>query len=143
MRRAVVLGVLAALVVAAAAAPAPAATPADRKIASLQRQVRTLQKEVRALQREVRTLRALTVANYAADACLTASVADVLQATWATVDAYTFAQTGERIFRPEEASVPVRVDDRGACRAARVVRPANTDRPTTGVFEAIARFLFG
>ena len=131
MRRAVVLVMVVATLVPAA--PAPAATPTDRKIAALQRQVKALQKEVK-------TLRTAVVANYAADACLAASVADVFQATWLTVDAFAFAQTKERIFQRIEPLGYARVNDRGACNAVRVPRASNETVSTATVFEAIARF---
>ena len=81
MKRLIALGAVALV----AAAPASAATPTQR-IAKLEAQVATLTKQVKTLQTRERFDRSEIGANYTGDACLAATMADLFQSTWATID---------------------------------------------------------
>ena len=127
-------GVIAAVVAAAAlvaAVPASAATPTDRKIATLQKQVRTLQRDVRRLRTQVNEARSATQAAILLSFCSTAITADTFQATWQVIDQVA----GRAIFGAQQA-----VREPGICSALQVPRPQPVP-PTVSPFTALLRFV--
>ena len=132
MKRALIIVLsLAALVVAA---PASAATPAERKIAALQKQVRALSAQVKLLRAQVSFVRQEVAANYVGDACSDAVTATLFQSTWATID----GKQPSPWFNPTPT-----ISDRRACSSIGVTRPAVQTPPALNVFNDIIRWLIG
>jgi len=123
------------------AAPAAAATPAEKRIAKLERQMKTitkLQTQVTTLQKQVKQLTSILVLNFAADACATAATADAFTSTWAAVDELGAAQvTPKTYFGPQAA-----IDDRKSCSDVKVARQT-TLPPTMSSFVGMITLLYG
>jgi len=132
----VVLATLAAAaVVVAGAAPAGAATNADRKTAALQRQVASLSKQVSTLKKQVKSLtKKATQAQDSANAgivltfCAIAVTGDGFQNTWDSISQIP----GHPTFGQRQA-----LDDRGTCNALRVPRQTTLVPPTISPFTAL------
>jgi hypothetical protein len=160
MRRFSVKLALAALavagVLAAVAAPAPAATPLERRVTALQRTVTAQQRRVRSLEAQVTQLRrqANTTARCPASAmtlpdvcqlalegvfvayCSAAITGDAFQTTWQVIN-----QVGNRsvLFQPIQP-----LNDEEVCgRALRVTRQASVVPPTIAPFQQILARLTG
>ncbi|MDX6478804.1 MAG: hypothetical protein QOG29_1391 [Gaiellaceae bacterium] len=121
------LAAVAALVaLAAVAAPvAGAATPTEKKLA-------TLQKQVTALTKQVKFLRAELDANYNGDACLAASTADAFQQTWLFAGTFPPTSTGPAVTEKDYS-----------CANIRVTRqlPTAGRAPTVSAFQAILSWI--
>ena len=123
------------------AAPAAAATPADKRIAKLERQMKSitkLQTQVKTLQAQVKQLTSIIVLNFSADACATAATADAFISTWAAVDQLGAAQvTPKSYFGPQAA-----IDDRKSCTHVQVARQTALP-PTMSSFVSMITLLYG
>ena len=126
-----------ALCALTAAAPSPAATPADRRIARLEKQVVSLTKQVKALRKDVDRANREVVINYVADACQAALVADTFRNTWTVVDQLSAAtQSGKTYFGPQQST-----NDKNACRDIHVARAESQVPPPLSGFVALINFL--
>jgi hypothetical protein len=131
-----VIPALAAVVLCAAAAPAHAATPTDRKIAALQKQVATLQLQVKRLQ-------VALVANFAGDACLATQAGDVFQNTWTTTDNLAHDATQQYYFNQRTTLTEYHpLDDKSACKDVEVARTTAVP-PVANVFQQLVNFFYG
>jgi hypothetical protein len=123
------------------AVPATAATPAEKRLAKLERQMKTiakLQTQVTTLQKQVKQLTSILVLNFAADACATAATADAFTSTWAAVDELGAAQvTPKTYFGPQAA-----IDDRKSCTDVKVARQTALP-PTMSSFVGMINLLYG
>jgi hypothetical protein len=136
----------AAALVLVVAAPASAATPADKKIAKLELQMKSmtskvvvLQKQVVLLQKQLKQWTNITVANFAADACAAAGTADAFTATWSAIDRIGATQAAPTTYFGPQALV----DDKKACADIKLARPAATTPPTLSSFVTMINFLYG
>ena len=123
------------------AAPAAAATPAEKRIAKLERQMKTitkLQTQVTALQKQVKQLTSILVLNFAADACSTAATADAFTSTWAAVDELGAAQVTPKTYFGAQPAI----NDRKACTDVKVARQA-AQPPTLSSFVGMIDLLYG
>jgi outer membrane murein-binding lipoprotein Lpp len=115
MKRSFVILAAAMLVAVVAIQPAVAAAPSlATQVKTLQKQVKKLQKQVKTLRKDVNFVTSETATNYAGDACQTALIADLFQATWTS---------------------PTQLDDRTSCQYIGVVRVAGQ------VFTALASYV--
>jgi outer membrane murein-binding lipoprotein Lpp len=142
MKRLIAAGAAAASAALLAAGGAAAATPSlaaqvkvlNTQVKAMKAQVTTLQTQVKTLQTRERFDRAELQANYAADACLTAGVADLFQSTWAAIDAGSatpkFVGAGP-------------IDDKQSCQALGLTRPGVTTSPMTTFLAAVVGWLVG
>ena len=136
MHRALAAGV--AVLALAAAVPATAATPADKRIAKLEQQTKTLTKQVTALQKQVKELTSFIVVNFAADACEATATADAIGATWSAVDRIGATQaTPTTYFGPQPA-----IDDKASCKDISIARQTAVP-PTLSSFVSLITFLYG
>jgi hypothetical protein len=133
-------------IVAAGAAPAPAATKVDRKIAALQRQVASLTKQVKTLRTQLTVTRkcseptsklpdvcGLGILGIEVGLCDTAITADALQNSWETINQHESAS----IFPSRQ-----NVDDSGLCsNVFRVSRQQTLVPPTIAPFQALLNSL--
>ena len=127
-------------VLALAATPAQAASSAaeraaalEQQVKTLQRQVKTLQKDSAALKKRIATDERALLANFAADACQTALVADAVQSTWLALNA---------LAGRELVAVGAPLDDRRACTALQIRRAPPSAAPTVvGLFGALIDWL--
>jgi hypothetical protein len=123
------------------AAPAAAATPAEKRIAKLERQMKTitkLQTQVTALQKQVKQLTSILVLNFAADACSTAATADAFTSTWAAVDELGAAQVTPKTYFGAQPAI----NDRKSCTDVKVARHA-AQPPTLSSFVGMIDLLYG
>lgn len=134
-----VLAVGAAALALVVAAPATAATPAERRIAKLELQTKTLTKQVAALQKSVRELTGAIVLNFAVDACAATGTADAFTWTWSAIDRVGATQTTPTVYFGPQAAI----DDRKSCADASLVRQAPTTTPTLSSFVRLIDFLWG
>jgi hypothetical protein len=131
---------LAALLAATAlAAPASAATPAERKqnaqIKTLQRQVKTLQKQVKTLQSKMRVVENVSAGGIIFTACTVAATADAFQGTWEALDRH--AAHNAHGLDQFPAQTPI-ADPLNSCQGLEIQRQANPAAiPTTNVFAAL------
>ena len=115
---------------------ASAQTPADRKIAALQKQTAALQKRVTALERNVTQARNVALAALVYAQCLTAVTSDALSGTWNIVDQLSGAtQAGKVYFGPQAA-----VNDFQSCGPLQITRQ-QTVPPNVSVFSALTALL--
>jgi outer membrane murein-binding lipoprotein Lpp len=135
MRKLVAVAV--ALCALSSVAPGWAATPAERRIAKLEKQVKTLTKEVKKLRRDVNRANSEVNINYVADACQTAMVADTIRNTWAVIDQISsVAQNGKTYFGPQQVT-----NDKNACKDLRLTRVETQVPPPLSVFVALINYL--
>ena len=125
-----VIVLAAAVLLAAPAGRATAASPPNAQV-----QIKALQKQVTTLQKQVRLLTAALEANYAFDECQTAIVADNFQWTWVYADKEGFPYF--------QGGITPQVDDKKACAAIDVERPAVSDQttPTAQLFQALINWI--
>lgn len=131
----VLVAMLALAVTPAHAAPSAAQRTAalEQQVKTLQRQVKTLQKDSAALKKRIATDERALLANFAADGCQTALVADAVQSTWLALNA---------LAGREVVAVGAPLDDRGACTALQVRRSPPSAAPTVGgLFGALIDWL--
>jgi hypothetical protein len=95
---ALVAALLALAVLAGRAAPAQAASPDAKKIAALTKKVNALTKQVKTLQTQMTQTRRVIVVNFAAETCLAAMTADLIQGTWGVIDQIAQAAQGKTYF---------------------------------------------
>jgi hypothetical protein len=134
VKRLIAMGV-AALVVgapAAAAAPPPTAAKLQQQVKILQGQVKALQAQMKLQQVRERSDRSEIQANFAGDACMAATVADLFQATWATIDQ---GATSPR-FKQE-----TQVNDKQYCKGIQVTRPGLTVPPSISALAALIAWI--
>jgi hypothetical protein len=125
-----------AIALAVAAGTAPAQTPADRKIAALQKQTAALQKRVTTLEKNLTAARTGAAAAIAWAACLTAATADAFAGTWNVVDQVaTATQAGKIYFGPQAA-----INDFQSCQTLEITRQ-QTVPPNVSVFSALTALL--
>ena len=90
VRTGLVTTLVALAVAGVLAAPAAAATPTERKLASqikvMQRQVKVLQGQVKKLRADMREVQGISASALVFSACSTAATADAFQGTWETID---------------------------------------------------------
>jgi len=115
-----------------AAGPGSAATPLERRVATLQKQVTTLQKQVKTLQKQSKDNEEVGLSSLGLAICLTAVTGDSFQGTWSAVN-----QVAGRSVFPAAA---VTLNDRGICNALRVPRQSTT-APTIAPFSALLALL--
>jgi hypothetical protein len=128
--------VAAAIALAACAGTASAQTPADRKIAALQKQTAALTKRVTALERNLATARGVAAAALVYAGCATAVTADAFAGTWNVIDQVAQAtQAGKVYFGPQAA-----VNDSQTCSAIRITRQ-QTVPPSVSAFSALTALL--
>ena len=136
MKRLIALGAAALVVAAPASAAAPHAGPANlqQQVKILQGQVKTLQTQMKLLQVRERDDRAEIQANFAGDACLATTIADLFQSTWATIDqgAATpkFTQEGP-------------VNDKNFCKGIGVTRHGMKVPPSVTIITALITWIVG
>jgi hypothetical protein len=129
MRRLVLLPLTIAAVFALAA-PAPAATPTERK---LLRDVKVLKAQVKALQTQVRQARNLALGSIVFTGCVTAVTADAFQGTWAVIDDVSNKTTQPRTwFGPQQA-----VNDFQTCQEFNITRAPAQVPPNVNVFNSL------
>jgi hypothetical protein len=119
------------------AAPAAAATPTERKLASqikvMQRQVKVLQGQVKKLRADMRNVQGVAIGGVAFTACSIAATADAFQGTWETIDGLN-AHTG----RPDQYPAPAPIaDPLNSCQGFEIQRQPGAVPPTTNVFAAL------
>jgi hypothetical protein len=134
----VVLAVVAAFALAIPAQGA-AATPLERKVATLMKQVKTLQTQVKTLQTQVRNLGGAIGIGFAADTCDAAITADVIQGTWVAIDARMQAMAQPPIFGAQQP-----VNDYGNCgflEQPSVTRPGIQNPPSIAAFNPLLAWL--
>jgi hypothetical protein len=113
------------------AAPASAATPAEKRIAKLEQQVKQLQKQVKQLTSAV-------IVNFAADTCEATATADGFASTWTAVDQLGQAQvTPQMFFGPQVA-----IDDKKSCKDIKIARQTATPA-TLSTFVGLIDYLYG
>ena len=100
---ALVAALVALAALAATAAPAQAATPTAAKIAALTKKVNTLTKQVKTLQTQMTQTRRVVVVNFAAETCLAAMTADLIQGTWGVIDQIATTAQGKTYFGQQSA----------------------------------------
>jgi len=127
----IAVSLAAAALLAAPAGAATAASPPNTQAA----QIRALQKQVTTLQKQVRLLTNALEVNFAYDQCQTSIVADTFQWTWVYAD-----KSGFPYF---QGVVTPQVDDKTACSAINVTRPAVSDQatPTPAIFQALINWI--
>ena len=127
----IAVSLAAAALLAASAGAATAASPPNTQAA----QIRALQKQVTTLQKQVRLLTNALEVNFAYDQCQTSIVADTFQWTWVYAD-----KSGFPYF---QGVVTPQVDDKTACSAINVTRPAVSDQatPTPAIFQALINWI--
>ena len=129
MRR-LVLVPLALVAVFALAAPAPAATPTERK---LLRDVKVLKAQVKALQAQVRSARNLALGAVVYAGCSTAVTVDAFQGTWAVIDDVSNKTTQPKTwFGPQQPA-----NDFQTCQSFQVTRTPGQVPPNANVFNAL------
>jgi type II secretory pathway pseudopilin PulG len=121
------------------AAPAAAATPTQRKLASqikvMQRQVKVLQGQVKKLRADMREVQGISASALVFSACSTAATADAFQGTWETIDAINAHFTPPR---PDQYPAPTPIaDPLNSCQLLEVQRQPGAVPPTTNVFAAL------
>jgi hypothetical protein len=119
---ALIASVVVVVPMAFSAAPPP---PSAKQVAALAAQVRLLQKQQKVLQRRLAEDEGDLGANWSADACSLALIADVFQGTWSVIDQISQASmSGKLFFGPQIA-----LNDQGGCTNTTppigVTRPAN------------------
>jgi hypothetical protein len=114
------------------AAPGSAATPVEKRIASLERKVNTQAKQIKALQTKANETQALAAVAFVGTVCLVAVTADTIQGTWAVMN-----QVAGRSVLPAAVSL----DDKGACNALRIQRQPTQVPPAISVLSALLGFL--
>jgi hypothetical protein len=133
-------------IVAAGAAPAPAATKVDRKLAALQRQVASLTKQVKTLKTQLSVTRKCSepasklpnvcgfgILGIEVGLCDTAITADALQNSWETINQHE----GSSIFPSRQS-----VNDSDICsNDLRVSRQQTLVPPTIAPFQALLNSL--
>lgn len=125
-----------AITLAVGTGTASAQTPADRKIAALQKQTVALQKRVTALEKNLTATRTLAAAALFYGQCLTAVTADAFVGTWNVVDQIAAAtQAGKVYFGPQAA-----VNDFTACSSNQITRQ-QTVPPNVSVFSALSALI--
>jgi hypothetical protein len=134
--KAIVALTVTAIALAIGAATASAQTPADRKIAALQRQTAALQKRVTALEKNLTAARQVAAAALVYAGCATAVTADAFAGTWNVIDQIAqAAQAGKVYFGPQAA-----VSDSQTCGAVQITRQ-QTVPPNVSVFSALTALL--
>ena len=132
------LAATAAALALVVAAPATAATPAEKRIAKLEAQTKALTKQVTALQKQVKQLTGFIVVNFAADACEATVAADAFTATWSAIDRIGATQaTPTTYFGPQPA-----IDDKESCKDLELARQTAVP-PTLSSFVTLINFLYG
>jgi hypothetical protein len=128
----IAVSLAAAALLAAPSGTASAASPPKNAQAA---QIKALQKQVTTLQKQVRLLTNALEANFAYDQCQTAITADTFQWTWIYAD-----KNGFPYF---QGAVTPQVDDKKACGAINVARPAVSDQltPTQAIFQALINWI--
>jgi hypothetical protein len=129
MRRLVLL-LLVFAAVFALAAPAPAATPTERK---LLRDVKVLKAQVKTLQKQVRDARNLALGSIVLTGCVTAVTLDTFQGTWAVIDDVSNKTTQPKTwFGPQQAG-----NDFQTCESFRITRAPTAVPPNATVFNSL------
>jgi hypothetical protein len=129
MRRLVLLPLTIAAVFALAA-PAPAATPTERR---LLRDVKVLKAQVKTLQKQVRDARNLAIGAVVFSGCATAATADAFQGTWAVIDDVANKTTQPRTwFGPQQA-----VNDFQTCQEFNITRAPGQVPSNVNVFNSL------
>jgi hypothetical protein len=131
------LAATAAALALVVAAPATAATPAQR-IAKLEAQTKALTKQVTTLQKQLKQLTNAVIYNFAADACEATASADAFTATWSAVDRIGATQaTPTTYFGPQAA-----IDDKKSCADIQIARQTAVP-PTLSSFVSLINALYG
>lgn len=137
MRTGLVTTLVALAVAGVLAAPAAAATPTERKLASqikvMQRQVKVLQGQVKKLRADMRTVGNVAVGGVTFTACTAAATSDAFQGTWETIDEVRAAVGQSDRYPP---STPI-ADPLNSCNALEIQRLPGAVPPTTNVFAAL------
>jgi hypothetical protein len=129
MRR-LVLVPLTIAAVFALAAPAPAATPTERR---LLRDVKVLKAQVKTLQKQVRDARNLALGSLVFTGCVTAVTADAFQGTWAVVDDVSNKTSQPKTwFGPQQA-----VNDFQTCQGFNITRTPTAVPANVNVFNSL------
>jgi hypothetical protein len=129
MRRLVLVGVLASLVLAGGA------SAADPQVAALKKQVAALQKQVNALKKSIANVNSQLTLNFEGDTCLGAQTADLFQGTWLVIDQVA----GHTIFGQQTPT-----SDFGNCANLAqpdVPRPGIRNPPTIAPFLPLLQWL--
>lgn len=114
----------------ALAAPAPAATPTERK---LLRDVRILKTQVKTLQKQVREARLVAAAAIVLGGCTIAVTTDTFQGTWAVIDDVANKTSVPRTwFGPQTP-----VNDFQTCSALQITRAPTQVPPNASVFNSL------
>jgi hypothetical protein len=125
-----------AIVLAVGTGTASAQSPADRKIAALQRQTAALQKRVTTLEKNLTQARNIAALAVVYAQCFTAVTADALVGTWNVVDQIaTATQAGKVYFGPQAA-----VSDFQSCSPLQITRQT-TVPPNVSVFSALTTLI--
>lgn len=134
MRTLLAFGLVAGLL-AVFAAPASAATPSDRKVATLAKTVTALQKQVKTMQKQITLLRNEVSANYAGDACGLALTSDMFQVSWGQIDAHSASPF---------FGAQTQVSDHHACTDLQPAIPRSlTAPPKTTIFQPLINWVYG
>jgi hypothetical protein len=129
MRR-LVLFPLTLAAVFALAAPAPAASPTERRLV---RDVKVLKAQVKALQKKARDTQNLALGSLVLTGCVTAVTADAFQGTWAVIDDVSNKTTQPKTwFGPQQA-----VNDFQTCQGFNITRAPTAVPPTVNVFNSL------
>jgi hypothetical protein len=132
---AVALGAAATALVMAVPAGAAKKPTLLQRVTKLEKQVTVLNQTVKTLQSRERFDRSEISANYTGDSCLAATMADLFQSTWATID--------QGATKPKFTTEP-QIDDKGACQTIGVTRLGITTPPTiTTVLNALITWITG
>jgi hypothetical protein len=129
MRRLVLLPLVLAAV-CALAAPAPAATPTERK---LLRDVKVLKAQVKTLQKQVREARNIALGSLVLTGCVTAVTADAFQGTWTVIDDVSNKTTQPKTwFGPQQPA-----NDFQTCQGFNITRAPSAVPPNANVFNSL------
>ena len=132
------LAATAAALALVVAAPATAATPAEKRIAKLEAQTKALTKQVTTLQKQLKQVTNALIYNFAADACEATASADAFTATWSAVDRIGATQvTPTTYFGPQAA-----IDDKKSCADIQIARQTAVP-PTLSSFVSLINALYG
>jgi hypothetical protein len=114
----------------ALAAPAPAATPTERK---LLRDVKVLKAQVKALQTQVRQARNIALGAVVYAGCSTAVTVDAFQGTWAVIDDVSNKTTQPKTwFGPQQPA-----NDFQTCQSFSITRAPTQVPPNATVFNSL------
>ena len=102
---ALVAALVALATLAGHAAPAQAATPTAAKLAALTKKVNTLSRQVKTLQTQLIQTRRVVLVNFAAETCLAAMTADLIQGTWGVIDQIAQATQGGKTYFGQQTAV--------------------------------------